>query len=289
MDHAWFLPGNYLKGAKDRSTHSYWFRKGWPGVNSFFEAKLTAIPVATNTPATQKIGAGSSGSAATSNSDNQTFITSQKTANVNTGIYMPFLLARWLFTHNRYAAGLGPVARLSLNTLTGPSTQTVPLPNGNGTSTQSFESVYNSYEFGIRSLTYKLTSSKNRQPELESYFDVSLGRDSNLGSYIGAPVPKGGSPSTYTGSVCGNYFPTVSSTIQAVDFSKRLWRIHIQGVMEIPKTVAFVGFSANVGQRTFGADKLDTAFQPADDIRFVFGAKTDVATILKKFGAGNGN
>lgn len=290
-DKAWRLPDCYLCGPPVNSNSPVWLR-GWkPGVDSYFEAKLTAIPVATNTPATQT-GSTTSGSAGTSGStsgsgtasSNSTFLTSQKTANVTAGLYLPFFLTRWVLDGNRYALSIAPIAKVGFNTLAAPTTQTVPLPNGTGTTSQTFQNVYNFYAAGFRLINYKLTSQESRQPQVQTYFDFAFGRYSNLPSYICHPVPAGRTASTFTGSACGQYFPSMAGTIPAIDSSKRLYRLDMEGLLEIPRVGAFIGIIANIGQRTVGASDLDTAFQPPDDVRFVFGYKTDVASLLKKLG-----
>jgi hypothetical protein len=290
-DKAWRLPDYYLCGAPAESHSPVWFKGGWPGVDSYIEARLTAIPVATNTPATQTAGttsgnsatSGSSSGSGTANS-NSTFLTSQKTANVTAGLYLPFFLTRWVLDGNRYAFSIAPIGKVGFNTLAAPTTQTVPLPNGAGTTTQTFQNVYNFYAVGFRLVNYKLTSEENRQPEVQTYFDIAFGRYSNLASYICRPVAAGHSAETFTGSSCGQYFPAVDGTIRAMDSAKRLYRLDMDGLLEVPKVGAFIGISANIGQRSVGASDLDTAFQPPDDVRFVFGYKTDVASVLKKFG-----
>lgn len=288
-DKAWLLPSAYTEGpslnslANDKRPPLVWAKFGTPGIDTYFEAKLTAIPVATNSPATESSTTSSTSSSSTSSGSSNTFLTSQKTANVTAGAYLPFLFTRWIFDGQRYAFAMAPVGKVGFNTLTGPTTQTIPLPNGTGTTTESFENVYNFYNMGVRLIDYRMSMQRNRQPDVVSYFDVTFGPYSNLPSYV---CVSSTTAATYKGSSCGQYFPPASgsTTVLAADSLKRLYRIDLEGTIVVPKLNVFLGINANIGQRSVGGSHLDTAFQPPDDVRFVFGYKTDVASLLKKLG-----
>jgi hypothetical protein len=316
----WSLPGCYLRvSAKDAGTdvdQCYdWTRQRyddahrwqhlWPGVSTYFQVRLTAIPVSTvsmSPAAGAATGTGTSGSAGSSgtaaakvvhaNDDSSAtatasttpssnFITSGQTAKVEIGAYMPFLISRWEHANKPNALFLAPLAKVGIDTVTGPSSVTLLTAGGTGTTSQNFEPIYNNWSFGGRVGHMELGKSENKAPETYSYLDITFGPYSNLQSFI------------CHGSDHATTLPSTSTCLQppsnpfvvanGVDSRKRLYRLDIEGLLKIPETPFYVGLNANLGQKTLGATGLDRGFAAPDDLRFFFGTKFDIASVLMKF------
>jgi hypothetical protein len=243
--------------------------------------------------------ASGAGSSSSTGGNNATFLTTQKTARLGVGAYAPFLLSRWTWNRDPNALFIAPIAKIGFDTLAAPNQQTFTVTSGAATPmapttvTQNFNQLFNFYNFGMRVGHYKISGDSNRAPELISYLDFMYGPFSNLPSYVCVPqlaAAQPGTPATLpllTGSSCNTSMPALPAGMVYGDSQTRQYRLDFEGVLKVPYTPAFVGFNANIGQRTFNRHGLDRTLQPADDLRFVFGFKADIATILQKFGVNN--
>lgn len=241
-----------------------------PGISTFFETRLTAIPVdqATSTSST------------TTTTAVQNVLTSAQTARVATGVMFPWLVQRWTFDHRPNALVIAPMAKVGFDTVTGPTTIATTGTSGTPGS-QTLEQLYNFWGYGARVAHMELSHSMNKAPETYSYLDILIGPFSNLQSFI----CHSGQPSTpLANSSCGEY--TQNGNYFEVDSRKRLYRLDLEGMLKIPRTIFYVGFNANIGQRSFGVVKLDHAYAAPDDLRFFFGAKVDIASVLSKLNFG---
>lgn len=240
-----------------------------PGLTTFFETRLTAIPV-------QPMASTSSSSASTTTTGGN--LSSQKTARLGVGAYFPWVLTHWYYNNQPNGLFIGPLAKVGFDTLTGATSQTLI----SGASPVNFNRFYNHYGFGIRFGHYGLSKSQNKSPELISYLDVTLGPFTNLQSYICNPVTSKIPPFVAQGNDCAAYFPPGTSFTES---RESLYRLDLEGILKIPRTIMFVGFNANV--KALGKTHLDLGLQPNDDLRFLFGIKFDVATAMQKFGVQN--
>jgi hypothetical protein len=230
-----------------------------PGFTSFFETRLTAIPVQTGTSASTTQSTSSSSSSGGS-------LSSQKTARLGVGMYAPWVLTHWYYDKKPNALFIGPLAKVGFDTLTGAISQTLV----SGASPVNFNRFYNHYGFGMRLGHYGLTNADNKSPEILSYLDVTLGPYTNLQSYV-------------CNSSKGTALPgTGCSGPNNLDSRTALYRLDLEGMLKIPKTVIFVGFNANVKAKS--RKNLDLNLQPNDDLRFLFGVKLDVASAMQKLG-----
>jgi hypothetical protein len=267
LEKTWILPGCAILKAEnklDLQQHQGCKKEGaavyHPGVTTYFETRMTAIPVQT--------GTSSSSSQNTSASNSGGSLSSQKTARLGVGIYAPWVLTHWYYDKAPNGLFLGPLAKVGFDTLTGSTSQT--MGSGATASQVNFNRFYDHWGFGMRFGHYGLTNSNNKSPEILSYLDVTLGPYSNLQSYIcnsteGATLPNSACPPA-----------------DKLDTRTALYRLDLEGILKIPKTVMFVGFNANV--KAFGRKNLDLNLQPNDDLRFLFGVKLDVASVMKKLG-----
>ncbi|MFT4113660.1 hypothetical protein [Silvibacterium sp.] len=285
--------GTTTKGSgSDRGKGSHF---GLPGIASYFETRLTSIPVTSqvkSSTSTNSSTATSSASSSTSPEDiASTVLTSQKTATVGVGLYFPWVLTHWNYQQRPNALFLAPIARVGFNTLLGSSsssTSTTGTATTDGTSdgsaatttttvsTLGNDRVYNYYVFGGRVGHFGLAKTENESPETLSYLDVAIGPYSNLQSYICQPNGIGTAiPAALTATDC---------SVQGLPNQtlKRIWRLDLEGYLKIPSTPFIIGMNANIGQNTLGAGHLDTQRKPGDDVRFLFGAKFDVSKVMNK-------
>jgi hypothetical protein len=237
---------------------------------TFFEARLTSVPVsvcpagtATTSPtnsaaftlrpaaasSTGTSGANSSGcGSGTSGTDTlSTFLNSAKSAELQGGAYLPIITTVWSYNNAPNALFFAPVARLGFITPTGSTTSgstSVQPVNGSN--------FYNFYGFGGRIGHFKMSSDHNAAPQLLSYFDVMLGRYSNL--------------------------DTLQATANGTAAIRR-WRVAIEGTLKVPSTPFLLGVSANIGQNLTGPPTLQAA---KDDLRFFIGAEFDVGKLMAK-------
>lgn len=239
------------------------------GVNTFFETRLTAIPV-TACAATSGSGGSSTGSSlcpATSNGSGSnttfdTFLANRKTARLDVGAYFPLIVKSWRYRGAPNSLFLAPIAKLGFDTPAGDLSQALPTSSGTSATTGPVTAInttnfYTFYDFGGRFGHYAMSSSRDEAPEIVSYLDVMIGRFSNLESLL---QNSGGTP-----------------------FRARLWRLSAEGILKVPSTPLIIGFNANVGFSNPGAPPL---FRRAgDDLRFLFGARFDVGKLLAKVGA----
>jgi hypothetical protein len=273
------------KMRKDRSRMSR-----WPGINTFFDVRLTSIPVsACNLPngasgTTSGSCAAPAASPAASPTPTpvtpppappsptplDTFLSQRKTARFTVGAYLPFTLTSWTYNKTPNALFIAPLAKVGFDTPAGDLTNiqsSTTTSSTTGTTTNTAQpstvtavnqtSFYNFYGYGARFGHYGLTSSRNEAPELISYLDVICGRYSNLESLI---IPEKG-PIT-----------PVKRT--------RLYRLGLEGVLKIPSTPLILGFSANVGQESLGLGPHTIVQRAGDDLRFLFGARFDAAKLM---------
>lgn len=270
---------------------------GWFGVNSYFEARLTAIPVSSNGANTAPV------TGVTSPTATASFISTQKTARVGVGVYEPFLLTRWKWNAVPNALFIAPLAKIGFDTLTSGTQQSVVVPGG-GTTTETYQQVYNFRSYGARIGHMKLSHSTDVAPEVYSYLDIGIGPYSNLESLVcgrteyvtgGGPLPGQSSATAIPNSQCISSFPASyvdpnkANSYEVNETRTRVPRLDLEGLLKIPSTPIYVGFNANIAQKVVGRQNLDPAFKAPDDVRFFFGTKFDIATLVTKLGAKIGN
>jgi hypothetical protein len=162
----------------------------------------------------------------------------------------------------------------------------------------------------------QLSGSPNKAPEVYSYLDIGFGPFSNLESLVcnrtrytadtpangtnpAVPgVPVAGQPiETSYGGDCKTAHPSFylapgngsTDVYNVYETRKRIYRLDLEGLLKIPGTPIYVGFNANLGQKAVGAGMFDPHFSAPDDLRFFFGTKFDISTLLSKLGVNLGN
>ena len=280
LDKTWRMPGYYhqVKRAKGGTRMSR-----WPGMNTFFDVRLTSTPVSacnlpngasgtndgscaspspTPTPAPAPV-IRQAADATPSPTPLDTFLSQRKTARFTVGAYFPFTITTWNYNKRDNALFIAPLAKVGFDTPVGDLTQiqtpTTAVPTGATVTPTAVNQAnfYNFWGYGGRLGHYALTNSSNEAPELISYLDVIFGPYSNLETLI---IPEQG-PIT-----------PVKRT--------RLYRLGLEGIMKIPSTPLILGFSANIGQESLGLGPHTIVQRAGDDLRFLFGARFDAAKLM---------
>ncbi len=256
LDKTWVL-------ARPVYAQSHWV----PGVNTFFETRLTSVPVTAQPCPTNNTTPGGQCTNQNGSDIFNTFLTSQKTARLAIGTYLPFVTKVWTYNGVRNGLFVAPLAKIGLDTPAAPINQsqaqsqssnagntlgTVVVPVNNA-------SFYNFYAYGARVGHVALPApekardsdawSVNEAPELNSYLDIAVGRFSNLPTFLKT----------------GNY--------------TRLYRVSLEGLLKVPSTPLVIGVSANLGQANVGVNSAAIQKKAADDLRFLLGTKFDVGKI----------
>jgi hypothetical protein len=292
---AFRLDKTYIQTKNLDATGSHSWR---PGFNSYFEPRLTALPVSVQPCAQSSNSSGNASASSSSQCANSTsntggttdttevFLNSQKSARLTFGVYAPFLVDRWAINAKNadgtiksvpYALYLAPLAKTGFDTSINGlnqtqqqgSTPTQVQPVGNS------GSFYKFWEFGFRLGHYGLSKDQNVAHDQISNLDVGFGRFSNMASLL-CPT------TSYKGNgVCSNPDPTVSLPY-STDF-----RMHVEGLLEVPGTGGLsVGFSTNVATTSAGHTHKGNIeyvhIRPNDDLRFLFGYKVDISKIAAK-------
>lgn len=290
-DHAWRLPGY------DCVALSKWGNPnrghcpqadGWhsspllPGNDSFFEGRFTAIPVST---AAATVTTTNSASTSTT----PTLLSSQKVFRVETGVYLPWVLVHGQGDHPQ-GLFIGPLAKAGFDTVTGAGTATNVILPGGAVGTLNFQTAYKFYAYGARLGNMSLSQSPNRAPLLEHYLDITVGRYSNLQSYI-CHYAKDPLQVAQPGSSCFADYPNIFKSLSDVaDSRKQLYRIDLEGLVRVPVPATaipfYIGFNANIAQHTWQAENVDHGYAPPDDIRILFGTKIDIGTLLSSLKLG---
>lgn len=268
-------------------------------IHSYFDARLTAIPVGTggsssgsaptlsSGTATSSTGStGSSSPASTSSTSNpsvnaSSLLTNSQAAEIQVGVYLPFVVDNWRYKDRQYSLYLAPIAKVGFYTLTeaGSSVnqQTENANRSNGT-------FFPFYSYGLRlghyreHTTWDLRNDRDRAPEQLSYIDVSVGKWANY-EYI--------QPFAFTNGVTPMCtLPVSDPTTAACDLRTRDWRYGFEGLLVVPNTPLILGLSANVAaQHPRGAGAYYLV--PPDDLRFLFGVRFDASrftSVLSKLG-----
>lgn len=197
------------------------FKFGPQAFNSFFDTRLTSVPVGTGTTT---MTSGTSGGTSGGTQTVDEFINSQKALIVQAGFYVPLFSSDWTWVHDsqRNAVFLAPVFKTGVITAGGSnSSTTTPSGSAGGTTTvatttTSTSGVYKFIAFGFGVGHETLTASTNSAPTIMSYLHTTFGKWEN--------------------------------------FPGSEWRIGIEGRLKIPTTPFQIGFDANVPFRTGDAD-----------------------------------
>jgi hypothetical protein len=236
-----------------------WFARDSTGklgslVNTYFDARLTSIPTAS----CEAAGSGSSGCSSSgsggASANLSNFITSQKAAVIEGGIYVPLYLdsRKWSWGGNDNVLFVAPIFKGGYQSLTeGAQTVTSPTPGTSTTiSTVNNQTLYFFYAGGVRLGHYELFNSWNIAPDLLSHLDIVFGKWQNF-----AQCSSGSCSGTST---------TVLPTM-----------IELEGRLKIPATFFQIGFDA--------ISPLTKTSGTKGDLRFLFGVQLDPSCLFNAF------
>jgi hypothetical protein len=258
-----FTAGTILSKSKDNfqkadlhmafNVDKNWLHTSRINLNSYFDARLTAIPVAPGAGdhAEQSSTTATTPAAATT----PTFAESQKAALLQIGLFAPITTTRWTSGKENYEFFIAPIVKGGIQTITG-TTVSAEAANLGG------DDLFNFGAFGARIGHNKVYSDPGKAAQMISYIDFTTGRwenfeicENHLTSGGSAFIRQEACPST---SLDG-------TTIRRV----RPYRYGFEGRLKIPTLPLFVGFDANAGRGP-------------DDLRFLFGTRFDVGDLMEK-------
>ncbi len=258
----WLWGGPYVKAEFDPETHAVTVRQDYKRVmfETFFDARLTSLPVAacnstSSTPGSTTPTITPGGGTTTTQtaggacpSSIASFVSSRKAATLTAGASIPIILTTWKYQNQPYGMSIGPLAKIGLDT---------PLSSGLVAGVPAnTNQFYTNFGFGGRLALYRMSYSPGVAPDNVMYIDVVSGRFSNF---------------------------DVTPTNPDIRYA-RPYRFGFEGILKVPNTPFFLGFSANIHQN-FGLGNSTTVDNAKDDLRFLFGAKFDAGKLFSTISA----
>lgn len=296
---AFRLDKTYAIGNSDDASGKHSHR---PGLNTYFDTRLTALPVAVQacnkaTTSCSNTNTSSPGDGTTNPATIDSYLNSQKTARLAFGVYAPILLNRWNVATRTasgtqdqpYALYVAPVIKTGFDTTLNGLNQTQQESTTPATvqAIGSSNHFYKFYDFGFRLGHYGLSKDPGTAHEQLSYLDVSWGRFGNLASLL-CPAAQ---YDVSNDSCKALIDPNTNQPLPLNLAWHRDVRMNVEGLLEIPATHGFsIGFSTNVSYYPGSKKNVDLVhIRPADDLRFLFAYKFDISKIAAKLAPGFGN
>lgn len=179
----------------------------WRGVNTFFDTRLTALPLVQTAPATPAAGMQPARLA-------EQFVASRKGALMQVGLYVPFYgpQTSWVYDGAVNTFFIAPLLRGGIQTINGADGEQTVNPDGEP------DDVYNYKAAGFALGHQKLSGTTNQTPEIISYIHFAWGK-----------------------SEAFNYKKPGDAT------TTRPLRTLVEGRLKIPYTAMQIGFDANLG------------------------------------------
>lgn len=261
-----------------------------PGLNFFFQSRLTAVPVTSQTVNTTSTGV--------TTSDYDSFLASRKSAHFEFGGYLPmyFDFVKKPSSLRHQAFFVAPVVRAGFNSLVDSVSSGTPVTDSTGNVTTPVTkpvgiSDPNStvYNFGLVGVRIGTSDIKRGSPHVRHYIDFGVGRFSNIRDlYCPANdsftyTPTGGTQTTLTGCQRPVSAGSVTPTFDPNVFHHYTgYRFVTEGYLDLDGFT--LGFSINTRMNAFkGARSNDfpEQYQKAkDDLRFLFGYTVDAKKLL---------
>lgn len=261
-----------------------------PGLDFFFQSRLTAVPVTSQTTPTT--------STSVTPGDYDSFLASRKSAHFEFGVYAPlyFDFVNKPSSLRHQAFFIAPVLRFGFNSLVDSvSTTTASTTNGNATTnitkpvgiSDPNSTVYN---FGLVGLRVGTSDIKRGSPHIRHYVDFGIGKYSNIRDLY---CPAGG-PTTISGtpySDCQRPIVPAPTTGAATFYDTTLFhhytplRFLTEGFLDLDGFT--LGFSINTGldvhpnsSKRSGVLVPEDYQKAKDDLRFLFGYTVDAKKLL---------
>jgi hypothetical protein len=180
----------------------------WRGLNTFFDTRLTALPLVQTAAATPAAGTQAAKPA-------EQFVASRKGALMQVGVYLPFYgpQTSWVYDGAVNTFFIAPLFRGGIQTING--------ADGEQTVNQDGEpdDVYHYMAGGVAIGHQKLSGTTNQTPEIISYLHFAWGKSEAF------KYKKAGSETTLNP-----------------------WRMMVEGRLKIPYSAMQIGFDANLGE-----------------------------------------
>ncbi|MFN7929781.1 MAG: putative Ig domain-containing protein [Blastocatellia bacterium] len=242
------------------------------GFNTFFDTRLTSIPVVTTpstTTTTTTTTLQTSQACDPGGGGIDCFLASRKVAVMQVGGYVPMYgeFMKWRFDNHDNAIFIAPLGKFGIQTVTSREVDArLAANNTTATETLNGDDVFNFFAFGTRLGHYRLAD-RDRSPELISYIDLTFGKWENF--ELLRKLPCTSSQSLPTGFTCPGGFLVnrVNGVEKFFTVRDRQFRTGFEGRLRIPQTPLFIGFDANFGKGP-------------DDLRFLFGTRFDVGKLF---------
>ncbi|HEX8748988.1 MAG TPA: hypothetical protein VF717_17565 [Pyrinomonadaceae bacterium] len=234
-------------------------------INTFFEARLTSIPVSATLPTAAASASPTPTPAPAAATSFDSFVASRKAGFAQAGVYVPINVSFWINQRRRNTLFVAPLAKGGVMTITGDRQTAEATVFGD-------DDVYNFFSYGIRLGHFRYHRLSNPckpdalgrptrekptddcevyedyAPELVSWLDITRGKWENFDLM---------EPTTLL-DVAGNI----------IRRPVRRWRWQAEGRLKIPETPFIIGFDGNFGKGP-------------DDLRFGFGIRFDVGRVLR--------
>jgi hypothetical protein len=245
-------------------------RRGW-GFNTSISGRFSALPVAAPSTAT--------GGSSSSNNGTLNILSSQESARVLGSASFPTpLWEKKKFTGN-YAFFTAPVVKAGFDTLLNPSATST---SSSGTTAANFAPVYWEYSSGLRTgyRQYPANTEKDSTPHTIAQVDITIGKYSNLQSYVCNPnVTSGTSTSQPTNTVCFIAPPSGSSTYTLDQSRTNLYRMEVSGFFSFPYGFV-VGLDANLPQSSLAPRNMDILNKAPGNVAIYFGISGSLTSLF---------
>ena len=245
-----------------------------PGLDTSISGRFSAVPVAAPSTAPS--------TAATSSTNNGTLniLSSQESFRVLGAIAVPFRTWKGDDQHSFFSA---PVLKAGFDTLLNPSATGSSSSSTSTTSaTATFAPVYSEYSAGYRMGYRKYPARKEGTPQTITQVDITLGRYSNLQSYVCGASESGVTSTTEpTNTICFTpQTPNAGSYILEKQTRITLSRVEVEGFFSFPKTPFVLGLDANLPQSLRPPKNLDLANKPGGNVAIYFGVSGSLTSFF---------
>lgn len=231
--------------------------------NSYFDARLTSIPIAQGSgdqlSNSGQSAASGSGSASSSTSTESLVAQSKKAALLQVGAYIPIIVAEKRVGGEPNALFIAPIAKAGLQTVTGSNTTSEGASLGG-------DDLYNFHGFGARVGQFRQTATSST-PQTVWYLDAVLGHYENFELCETTFTDDKGSSQIARG-VCPQTLTDGSNGTLPMRRYRPL-RTSVEGRLKVPGLPLFVGFDVNAGKGP-------------DDVRFLFGTRFDIGELARR-------
>ena len=253
-----------------------------PGLSTFLNARLTSLPVATTTTTASTTGT------TPTLSQSLNVLSSQQSARILIGAYLPFRTTRFAKRSNYFT--IAPLLKAGFDTLLNPtvSSSTTPSTGTTSITTGNFSSVYSMFAAGTRVGWETYPLSTDEAPQTNTWISFVIGNYSNLPSFVCTSSKFYVAPAKPDTACNTQAVTSGTSTTYNVFVSRKLIpRIEIAGEARIPNYPFVLGLDANLSQydKGLGADHIDIFNKAGNDVRLYVGFKLDLASAFKKLGA----